>query len=444
MTPRVLVIDDEANFVASTVYGLTAHGIAARGATTAAGGLADLAVNRTDIVILDQRLPDGNGVDFIPEIRTANPDAKIVMISAHGDIPTAVEAVRRGALDFMTKPFDLDDLVTVIRQITAPADGGSASPNMSSCSPVGSMRPPLSLEMEDLKSTVGIVARSSARVILLLGPSGSGKSFTARTVHAESYRANSPFIVVNCASLPGELLESELFGVVRGAYTGAHTARTGLVEAAEGGTLFLDEIAEMSAGLQAKLLGFLESRRYRRLGSSQEHVADIRIVAASNRDLDAEVAAGRFRLDLFYRLNVVPITLPRLSDHSSDIMPLARHFAALAGAAERCAPVQFCAAAEAVFTSYLWPGNIRELSNLVERLTILHPGAEIGPHHLPPEMSGGQPDSSSAIESQLSRTERDILIQAIRAAGGHKAKAAEALGISRHALKRRMKRLVLM
>jgi DNA-binding NtrC family response regulator len=392
-------------------------------------------------VVLDQRLPDGLGVDLIAPIRALNRQTRIIMISAHGDIPTAVEAVRRGAVDFLAKPFDLDDFVTVLREASA---SGAVAPAASTGDDPGAGPSDLPETFRDVRETSGIIARSAARVILLLGPSGSGKGFTARFIHARSARAARPFIIVNCAALPGDLLEAELFGVERGAFTGAHSARPGLVEAAEGGTLFLDEIAEMAPGLQAKLLGFLESRRYRRLGSTREQLADIRVIAATNRDLAAEVAASRFRADLFYRLNVVPLTLPPLAEHATDIMPLARHFATSAAKAEGCAPISFSAPVEDAFLSHAWPGNIRELSNLIERLTILHPGAEIEPRHLPPEIGGAGGVPGSTIEFQLSRTERDIVMQALRAASGQKGKAAEALGISRHALKRRMQRLGLL
>jgi DNA-binding NtrC family response regulator len=289
--------------------------------------------------------------------------------------------------------------------------------------------------------TTAVVARSSARVVLLLGPSGSGKGYTARCIHELSSRTARPFVVVNCAALPNDLLESELFGVERGAFTGAHASRMGLIETAEGGTLFLDEIGETAMPFQAKLLGFLESRRYRRLGSSQEREADVRVVAATNRDLEKDVADGRFRLDLFYRLNVVPITLPRLADHAEDILPLARHFADIAATGNHCAPIAFTPQAEAALLAHDWPGNIRELSNLVERLAILFPDETIDLHHLPETMRADPYAAAGQMEARLEKTERDILQQALRAAGGHKARAAEDLGISRHALKRRLKRL---
>lgn len=429
--PQVLIIDDEPNFVSSMIFGLSAHGIPARGAASAAEGLREARARATDLVILDHKLPDDMGINLIPQLRAGGAD--IVMVSAHGDIPTAVEAVKRGALDFLIKPFDLDDLVGVVQRT---ARG----------TPIVSPTPPPAVPAAvdtvcDLDATTIVVARSSARVVLLLGPSGSGKGYTARRIHELSMRAARPFVVVNCAALPSDLLESELFGAERGAFTGAHTSRMGLIEAAEGGTLFLDEIAETALPFQAKLLGFLESRRYRRLGSSEEREADVRVIAATNRDLEKDIAEGRFRLDLFYRLNVVPITLPRLADHAADVLPLARHFADLAAAANQAPPIVFAPAAEAALLAHDWPGNVRELSNLVERLTILYPGENIEPHHLPQALGTDARAAAGPMEARLEKTERDILEHALRAASGHKARAAEALGISRHALKRRLKRL---
>jgi DNA-binding NtrC family response regulator len=437
--PRVLVIDDEANFVSSLIYGLSAHGIDAHGAMSAAEGVAAARKYRPNILLLDQQLPDGIGTDLIKPIHSVDRSIRIVMISAHGDIPTAVEAVRRGAVDFVTKPFDLEDVVALVRGAGPPRpsrlDRGVGALT-SSAEFVG-----VSPASEELRATIGVVASSSARTILLLGPSGSGKGLAARAIHDASSRAKGPFTTINCSSLPGDLLEAELFGVERGAYTGATHSRPGLVEAAKGGTLFLDEIAEMPTPLQAKLLHFLENRLYRRLGESQEHSANVRVIAATNRELRNEVAAGRFRSDLFYRLNVVPIVLPPLSERREDVMVLAHHFAARAAALEAAPPIAFSETAAAALTTYDWPGNVRELANLVERLTILHHGKTITASELPAEIAGADAAMPSTIEAQLTGTERDILLRALRAANGHKGRAAEALGVSRHALKRRLKRV---
>jgi DNA-binding NtrC family response regulator len=438
--PRVLIVDDEANLVTSVAYGLRAHGFDSIGAATAAEGLALARERRPDAVLLDQKLPDTPGIDMIAPIRSLDAAVPIIMISAHGDIPTAVEAVRRGARDFVTKPFDLDDLAAALRTALARDVGRHKAPRVGAAPPAGP--PVVSAVMRELCRTIDVVARSSARIVLLLGPSGVGKGFTARTIHDASSRAAGPFTIINCAALPSDLLEAELFGVERGAFTGAIQTRLGLVASAEGGTLFLDEIGEMPLPLQAKLLRFLESRCYRRLGADREQVADVRVIAASNRDLAAEVAAGRFRADLFYRLNVVPITLPRLAERREDVLPLASYFAARAADLEDdTPPVSFSQAAAAALAAYSWPGNVRELANLVERLGILHPGRCIELADLPAEISGQGASAAPAIEVELQSAEREILGRALRAANGHKGKAAEALGISRHALKRRLRRV---
>lgn len=441
--PCVLIIDDEANLVSSVAYGLGAHGFNGIGAGTGAEGLAMAERRHPDAILLDQKLPDATGIDLIAPLRLLDDRVAIIMISAHGDIPTAVEAVRRGAYDFVTKPFELDDLVGVLRSALSPGSrrtGGRAARAAHAEAPAA-FQVEVSPVMRDLRTTVDVVAKSSARIVLLLGASGVGKGFTARAVHDASPRADGPFIIVNCASLPGDLLESELFGAERGAYTGAAQSRPGLVEAAEGGTLFLDEIGEMPLPLQAKLLRFLESRCYRRLGASREQTADVRVIAASNRDLAQEVDAGRFRADLFYRLNVVPITLPKLAEHREDILPLANYFAARAVALEGTPPIGFSDEATELLYDYAWPGNVRELANLVERLTILFPGGVIEADDFPPELSGEASAYPPSIEVMLEDTEREILMRALRAANGHKGHAADALGISRHALKRRLKRV---
>jgi two-component system, NtrC family, response regulator AtoC len=440
--PCVLIIDDEANLVSSVAYGLGAHGFDGIGAGTGAEGLAVAEKRHPNAILLDQKLPDASGIDLIAPLRSLDDRVAIIMISAHGDIPTAVEAVRRGAYDFVTKPFELDDLIGVLRSAL---NLGGARVARAARPALTETPAPFQVEvssiMRDLRATVAVVAKSSARIVLLLGASGVGKGFTARAVHDASPRADGPFITVNCASLPGDLLESELFGVERGAFTGAAQARPGLVESAQGGTLFLDEIGEMPLPLQAKLLRFLESRCYRRLGASREQTADVRVIAASNRDLAQEVEAGRFRADLFYRLNVVPIALPRLAEHREDIVPLAHYFASRAVALDGTPPIAFSDQAVELLRSYGWPGNVRELSNLVERLTILFPGKVIEVDDFPHELSGDGSGHAPSIEAMLEDTEREILMRALRAANGHKGHAADALGISRHALKRRLKRV---
>lgn len=439
--PLVLVVDDERNLVRSLLFALEGAGIKGRGAHDGKSALALAAELRPDAILLDLRLPDVSGLDLLPRLHEAAPGVPVIMISAHGDTRAAVQCVKAGALDYLTKPFDLDELIHLIHGAIerrrlhdevayrrARETGGA---------PLLGRHP----SMQQLRAQIARIAASGARTVLLLGPSGAGKGVVARALHAGSDRADGPFVQVNCASLPETLLEAELFGAERGAYTGAAQRRAGLVAVAHRGTLFLDEVGELAPAVQAKLLGFLENRTYRALGAARELTADVRVIAATNRDLAQAVADGRLRTDLYYRLNVISLQMPALAERGDDVLLLAEHFAAQFAAQEGCAPVRFDAEARARLLAHTWPGNVRELRNLVERLTILYPGQSIGTRHLPPEFHAGAAVDTDALSQRLQATERALLQQALARARGRKAAAAAALGISRHALKRRLKRL---
>jgi len=441
----ILIVDDESSLVNSLKFALEREGHAVESAATGEEGLLAAKRSAPSLVLLDLRLPDGSGLDVLDRLRAAHPALPVVMISAHGDTRAAVQAVKRGALDYLTKPFDLEDLFLAVRsalerermtqEIARYREAALARAEM-----VGESGP-----VAELLEATRRVGESSASRVLLLGESGTGKALVARAIHAHGARARGPFVEVNCASLPEHLIEAELFGAEKGAYTGADHKRVGLVALADGGTLFLDEVGELPPSLQAKLLHFLEDGGYRPIGSSRELHADERVVAATNRDLEAEVRAGSFREDLYYRLNVVQIRMPPLRERGDDVLLLARHFAARYGREERVAPVQFTPEAEAALRAYRWPGNVRELRNLVERLTILGPGRLVGRDDLPAEMRasarpGAAPERRS-IGDALADAERRLLEKALAEAGGHRGRAAEILGISRHALKRRLQRL---
>ncbi len=440
---EILIVDDETSLLNSLGFALRAEGFTVTGASTGEAGLAAARDGHPALVLLDLRLPDGSGLDFLDRLRAAHPDLPVVMISAHGDTRAAVQAVKRGAYDYLTKPFDLDDLLVTLRsalerqrmthEIARYREAEVARGEM-----VGESAP-----VRALQEAVRRVGASSASRVLLLGESGTGKALVARAVHARGPRARGPFVEVNCASLPEHLIEAELFGAEKGAYTGADQKRVGLVTLADGGTLFLDEVGELPLPLQAKLLHFLEDGAYRPIGSARALTADARVVAATNRDLAAEVRAGTFREDLFYRLNVVQVRLPPLRERGDDVLLLARHFAARYGRDERCAPVHFTSGAEEAMRAYRWPGNVRELRNLVERLTILGPGRSVGPEDLPPEIRtvAAGVETGRSIVDELALAERRLVEKALREAGGHRGRAAEILGISRHALKRRLQRL---
>jgi DNA-binding NtrC family response regulator len=441
----VLLIDDEAALVRSLGFALKAEGYQPHGAHSGAEGLAALAAVEPSVVLLDLRLPDMSGMEVLERLRVDRPDLPVIMISAHGDTRAAVKAVKMGAADYLTKPFELDELFHVIgavlerrrkdEEIAFHRQDALGDGSLIGDSPA----------MRDLAATIAQVARSSSSRVLLLGESGTGKTVAARALHALSPRAAGPFIEVNCASLPEQLIEAELFGAEKGSYTGAHQKRTGLVALADGGTLFLDEVGELPLAVQAKFLHFLEDGLFRAIGASRALSADVRIVAATNRDLAEEVAQGRFRKDLFYRLNVIQIALPPLRARAADVLALARRFAERYAAEEHVAPIRLSEEVERLFLAHAWPGNVRELRNLIERLTILRPGRVIGAADLPDDLRGDAAavgaGERAPIHSSMAEVERALLEKALAEAGGHKSRAAEILGISRHALKRRMQRL---
>lgn len=450
----ILIIDDETNLVRSLSFALEDEGHAVRGAGTGNEGLAAAADVAPDLILLDLKLPDMSGLDVLEKLKAQQCDAQVIMISAHGDTRAAVKAVKLGAADYITKPFDLDDLSMTIRstlerrhlalELEFRRDASMRDSGLIGDS--GAMR--------ELAATIDRVAASAATRILVLGESGTGKALVARAVHAASPRAAGPFIEINCASLPEQLIEAELFGAEKGAYTGAHQRRVGLVALADKGTLFLDEIGELPLPLQAKLLHFLENGQYRAIGSGRTQTADVRVVAATNRDLAAAARDGSFREDLYFRLNVIQLNIPALRDRVSDVPVLVEHFSRTFARAGGSVPISLSAETCEALQAYRWPGNVRELKNLIERLSILHPGAVIALAALPPEIAGAAtavpsvapvaalPHTGTAnIGDALASQEREMMLAALREAGGHKGNAAERLGISRHAFKRRLQRL---
>ena len=436
---HVLIVDDEAALVRSLSYALSGEGMVPRAVYSGEAALELLADSKieVDIVLLDLGLPGIDGIATLEGLRKLRPDLPVIMISAHGDTRAAVQAVKGGATDYLTKPFELDDLLeTIGAALERP--GAVASSTAEQGALLGQ-----SLVMANLNAALQRIARSSATRILLLGESGTGKTLVAQALHANSSRAGQAFIEVNCAALPEQLIEAELFGSEKGSYTGAHQKRIGLVTQAHQGTLFLDEIGELPLALQAKLLHFLENGSYRAVGAGQASSADVRVVAATNRDLAEDVRQGRFREDLFYRLNVITLDIPALRERGDDILLLARHFAAHQGREEKVAPIAFAADSAAALVRHRWPGNVRELKNLIERLTILLPGQIIGSAQLPAHLQSAEPAPASlaALDHQLERAERELVSDALSRSAGHKGLAADLLGISRHALKRRLQRL---
>jgi two-component system, NtrC family, response regulator AlgB len=387
---RILIIDDEKNIQTTLTICLEGLGFEVTGARSAEAALDVIKQKTFDLAFLDLRLGSENGLDLIPRLLAGNPDLAIVVITAYATIETAVEAIRRGARDYLPKPFTpaqirhvierlniqraltrrIMDLEVQLRESVPEADLETSSPAM--------------------RASLDLIARAAGAEasVLLRGENGTGKGVLARALHVQSPRADRPFVVVNCPTLSEDLLASELFGHTRGAFTGAVRDQAGRVEAAEGGTLFLDEIGEISPGLQAKLLRFLQEKQFERIGENMTRRSDVRVIAATNRNLEADVAAGRFREDLLYRINVVEITIPPLRERTEDILRLAERFLEFfARTAGRPAP-KLSATAGQVLLSYPWPGNIRELRNAMERAVIVCPGPSIEPETLPGRISG--------------------------------------------------------
>lgn len=439
---HVLIVDDEEALVRSLSYALRAEGMRISAANSGEAALELLSGEHTDIdiVLLDLGLPGIDGIATLEGLRQRHAHLPVIMISAHGDTRAAVQAVKSGATDYLTKPFELDELLAVIATTLAlvhvPEAPGQGEVSAELAAGLLGHSP----AMRALHEAVQRIARSSATRILLLGESGTGKTLVAQALHNHSARAAQGFVEVNCAALPEQLIEAELFGSEKGAYTGAHQKRAGLVSQANGGTLFLDEIGELPLALQAKLLHFLENGSYRAVGANAASHADVRVVAATNRDLAEDVRLGRFREDLFYRLNVITLDIPALRERGEDVLLLAQHFARRQAAEEGVEPIRFAADSATALVHHRWPGNVRELKNLVERLTILSPGQLISPDLLPLPPPGGQ-DAPQVLGDQLERAERDLVSDALSRTAGHKGLAANLLGISRHALKRRLQRL---
>ncbi len=377
---------------------------------TAEAALAVAAAQPLDMVFLDLRLSEQNGLDLLPRLLASRPDSTVVVITAYAAVDTAVEAMKRGARDYLPKPFtpaQIAHLVEKERERRALIVRVRALESRLSETPPDlelESGSPLMLRALDLASR----AAGSDVAVLLRGESGTGKGVLARFIHGRSQRARHPFVVVNCPTLSEELLASELFGHSRGAFTGAVRDQPGRVEAAEGGTVFLDEVGEIAPALQAKLLRFAQDREYERLGEPRTRTADVRLIAATHRDLDSDVRTGRFREDLLYRLNVVEISLPALRERATDILPLARHFVAYFARVVRRSPPELSRASEDLLAGYPWPGNVRELRNAVEHAVMMWPAQVIEPEAFPQRIVGsarraplpGDPVSLDALERE--------------------------------------------
>jgi len=427
---RILVVDDEASQRRLLAGFLESLGIEVDEAGSAEDALDSIRGSVPDMMLLDVRLPGMSGIDALPEIREIAGDLPVLLITAHADLRQAVAAMKVGADDYLAKPLDLDELETVIFDTIGERDD-KAEPGAKVRAELPSDFVCESPAMCHVVETVAVVAPSDVPV-LISGESGVGKEVVAQLVHRWSHRADGPLVAANCAGLPESLIESELFGHTKGAFTGAGEARKGFFRAAHGGTLFLDEIGEMPLHLQPKLLRALESHEVTPVGSDAAVDVDTRLVAATNRNLAEAVAAGQFRDDLYYRINVVELSVPPLGQRREDILPLARRFAAeFAGA-----PVRLSPQATQCLLPYGWPGNVRELRNAVQRACLLCRGDVILPEHLPPQIAAGasQDTHPETTAGRLSQVERATITATLAECDGNRTQAAKKLGISRRAL----------
>ncbi len=390
---RVLIVDDEPSIRKTTRIAVESSGHTAAEAPNAARALKAAEEEGFDAVFLDVKLGADDGLEILDRMLKLHPAPAVILFTAYANIATAVEAMRRGAFDFIPKPFTPDQIRAVLAKV---GKAHSVERRLQALeSELEAGFPPVDLESDEplMQRALQVAFRAAETHanILILGPSGTGKSVLAREIHRRSPRRESAFVTVNCPSLSKELLESELFGHARGSFTGAVAETSGKVAAADGGTLFLDEIGEMPLEIQPKLLRLLQEREYERVGESLQRKADVRVIAASNRDLVAEIKAGRFREDLFYRLNVIAVTLPGLRERPADLARLAdgarRYFASRAGKGR----VAFSKAVSDAFAAYPWPGNLRELRNVIERAVILAPGDTIELADLPEEFAAASP-----------------------------------------------------
>ncbi|MFQ5718728.1 MAG: sigma-54-dependent transcriptional regulator [Acidobacteriota bacterium] len=452
---RILILEDEKLIRWSMREKLHAEGYSVVEAETGEQGFALLADDDLDLLLLDYRLPDMSGIDILERVRREMPEVSVVMMTAYGTVETAVQAMKLGCFDYLTKPVNLDELCAVVQKALETTRLRREVRRLRSerWEHLGRMQiigesPP----MVEMMALIEKIVASKATTVLLEGESGTGKNLVAKAIHYGSARAERPFVTITCSAITESLLESELFGHERGAFTDAKIQKKGLLEVADGGTAFLDEISEMGIAMQAKLLRFLEDRTFKRVGGTRDIRVDVRVIAATNRNLEDAVREGRFREDLYYRLKVIPITLPPLRERREDIPLLVQHFIDHYNKEFHKATTQVSAAAMDCLVRYPWHGNIRELKNAIERVMILEDRECLDVEQLPGGIRSGRPTVGRAGgeatrgeavpvgRMTLEEMEKEAIRKALRATGNNQVRAARLLGISRDTLRYRLKK----
>ncbi len=442
--PKILIVDDEAGIRESLSSILRDERYSVEAVESAELALERLTSGAVEVVLLDVWLPGMDGMEALSRIQSLPQPPSVIIISGHGTIETAVRATKLGAFDFIEKPLSLERIIVLVRN--AIEQRRLQEENQLLHTELGHRYRIVgeSVPMKALRQQIAVTAPTNGRV-LIYGESGTGKELVARSLHAASLRNKAFFVEVNCAAIPEELIESEIFGHVKGSFTGASEDKIGKFAKADGGTLFLDEVGDMSLRTQSKVLRVLEEQRFERVGSNQTLHVDVRVIAATNKNLEQEIARGAFRQDLFYRLNVIPFFVPPLRDRKEDIPVLARYFLAEFSAEYGKKTRELTDGAMEILLRYPWPGNVRELRNLVERLVIVCPQARIEPHHLPPELFRGVAESPqqpySTLHEARSAYEREFILRKLQEHRWNMTQTASALGLERSHLYRKMKSL---
>ncbi len=450
---KILIVDDEKLLRWSLEQNFKKQDYTVITASSGTEGLDKYKEELPDLTLLDIHLPDITGLEVLEKIKEIDPNAIVILITAYGDVQTAVKAIKAGSYDFVEKPFNMDKLnilvskaletVSLKKEVTELKSKLSSEYGFDSI--IGE-----SPEMKKVFDMIQKVAASDASTVLIQGESGTGKDLVARVIHYQSRRADKPFMEVNCTALPESLIESELFGYEKGAFTDAKTMKKGLFELADGGSIFLDEIGDMKLSTQAKLLKVIEGKTFKRIGGIKDIVVDVRIIAATNRNLQEAVKEGTFREDLFFRLKVIPIYLPPLRERGQDIILLANYFIDRFNKEFRKNVKGLSREVERIFLEYHWPGNVRELKNVIERVMILENAEYIKPEHLPAEFTSGESLKLRRIEAlnieippggiDIEDVEKGLIEKALEITQGNQTRAAKLLNLSRDALRYRMQK----